>query len=534
MAHDLMEEDSADLSDLDLEVAGEVANLPSSRRRVMSDPGALGAEKNQTDASSSLLPEGLPSFEEVTRSMQDLAEREVEAWPSPTVPQPLCPTTVLPQPLWQPTVPQPGPPAVCQPGGQAAAGILPQCRGEALVRQPGCEKTTDGRNTQLHPLPKESLSSRRSVEAGSLGKLNVERRSQSLEMVEGRRREDDDDQVDTSESLRNLQQEIESLLAPLTPLADLDQVPKVGGGSAMMLNKAEEESRTGSFELEMQVKQKEEEDLVQSCEVAKLRKEKESESGQILEKSGKEAGAEMMKDGFERTTRNTGEERNAFGDAGIKEDCEENGEEVESSDTEPEDTAAERESVFEKEKEDGIQPGKESGLEEDEEKDGSSWTVKLDKEIKDLENSAIASSRYLSHGLGLEDSLKNIENSLKSTQSRIAGYSRGEAGREVETKEKKEEEEKESPEKESVGGAPGVGARRGTTPPSIAIALKGATSMREEAKRRERHYNPRVADALDKMEAMGYTDNDGWLTQLLVMKHGNIGEVLEILTPVQK
>ena len=78
---------------------------------------------------------------------------------------------------------------------------------------------------------------------------------------------------------------------------------------------------------------------------------------------------------------------------------------------------------------------------------------------------------------------------------------------------------------------------------------------------RERHYNPRVADALDKMEAMvgfllflanlselsstsvgysasqiglmrlkdcackGYTDNDGWLTQLLVMKHGNISEV---------
>ena len=30
--------------------------------------------------------------------------------------------------------------------------------------------------------------------------------------------------VDTSESLRNLQQEIESLLAPLTPLPDLEQV----------------------------------------------------------------------------------------------------------------------------------------------------------------------------------------------------------------------------------------------------------------------------------------------------------------------
>ena len=35
-------------------------------------------------------------------------------------------------------------------------------------------------------------------------------------------------QVDTSESLRNLQQEIESLLAPLTPLPDLEQVKEQG------------------------------------------------------------------------------------------------------------------------------------------------------------------------------------------------------------------------------------------------------------------------------------------------------------------
>ena len=46
--------------------------------------------------------------------MQDLAEREVEAWPSPTVPQPFCP----------PTVPQPGPPTVCQPGGQVPLLML--------------------------------------------------------------------------------------------------------------------------------------------------------------------------------------------------------------------------------------------------------------------------------------------------------------------------------------------------------------------------------------------------------------------------
>ena len=40
-----------------------------------------------------------------------------------------------------------------------------------------------------------------------------------------------------------------------------------------------------------------------------------------------------------------------------------------------------------------------------------------------------------------------------------------------------------------------------------------------------RHYNPRVADALDKMLGMGFSDDDGWLTQLLVMKRGDISQV---------
>ena len=55
---------------------------------------------------------------------QDLAEREVEAWPSPTVPQPLKPPTSVPQPQSPPSVPQPGPPTVCQPGGQVLPPIL--------------------------------------------------------------------------------------------------------------------------------------------------------------------------------------------------------------------------------------------------------------------------------------------------------------------------------------------------------------------------------------------------------------------------
>jgi len=36
------------------------------------------------------------------------------------------------------------------------------------------------------------------------------------------------------------------------------------------------------------------------------------------------------------------------------------------------------------------------------------------------------------------------------------------------------------------------------------------------------------------MRAMGFSDGDGWLTQQLTMKYGNIGQVLNILMPDQK
>ena len=254
----------------------------------------------------------------------------------------------------------------------------------------------------------------------------------------------------------------------------------------------------------MQVRQEEEEEdwsLVQSGEMGIVQKErveseKEEGGGQIQEKSGKEAGVGMIKDGIESNTKGVEnvEEKSDKEDndkAGLKEDCKETDKEVESSDTEPEESEESKRNL-EKEKEDCIQAGKDGALEKEKRKDdeaggdGSSWTVRLDKEIKDLENSAIASSRYLSHGLGLEDSLKNIENSLKSTQNRIAGYSRGEAGREGETKEKVESREKEEPagSKTVDVDRDRVGGRRETTPPSIALALKEAANMREEAKRR--------------------------------------------------
>ena len=160
-----------------------------------------------------------------------------------------------------------------------------------------------------------------------------------------------------------------------------------------------------------------------------------------------------------------------------------NDEELESSDTEPEDKAEESdEETDDVKKNEAANSGQQSSTDEKggHGEDGSSWTLRLDKEIKDLENSAIASSKYLSHGLGLEDSLKNIENSLKNTQSRIAGYTRPGDNPETKCEEKEEIEDSTT----TSAGVCGTSKRREATPPHIAVALKEAATMREEAKKR--------------------------------------------------
>eukprot|EP00096_Caligus_rogercresseyi_P015681 TRINITY_DN8154_c0_g1_i1.p1 TRINITY_DN8154_c0_g1~~TRINITY_DN8154_c0_g1_i1.p1 ORF type:complete len:288 (-),score=101.06 TRINITY_DN8154_c0_g1_i1:257-1120(-) len=46
--------------------------------------------------------------------------------------------------------------------------------------------------------------------------------------------------------------------------------------------------------------------------------------------------------------------------------------------------------------------------------------------------------------------------------------------------------------------------------------------------------NQKISDSLETMKAMGFSDDDGWLTQILTMERGNIEKVLDILTPVDK
>jgi sequestosome 1 len=45
---------------------------------------------------------------------------------------------------------------------------------------------------------------------------------------------------------------------------------------------------------------------------------------------------------------------------------------------------------------------------------------------------------------------------------------------------------------------------------------------------------PHIADAIEKMMSMGFTNEGGWLTQLLENKDGDIEKALDVLQPVKR
>jgi len=142
-----------------------------------------------------------------------------------------------------------------------------------------------------------------------------------------------------------------------------------------------------------------------------------------------------------------------------------------------------------------------------------------DKKSKDLENSAIASSS--SFGTGsihscLENSLRKLEDTMKNTSTKFEEYGDTDA------------HDEEQPVNNDLTGSSCIKSVERD------VQVKKCLPEPQLTPAPKRHYNPRIANALDQMIAMGFSDNDGWLTELLVRKHGDIVQVLDILSPVSK
>ena len=379
MAKDLLDDDSSDISDLELEVStgpegskgGGINLLP--RKRNNSDPGSSQSVLGQitpigNDARNyAFIQEKLPSFEELTKSMQDLAEKDLDEFP----------------------------------------GVESQNISSTMMNR--------GKSTEEITLSETQIYQGRQFSRN--GYVPIEKQKQSLgsqtvnddyisketymKRTELNKNNNKEEFVDTSESFRNIQQEIENLLAPLTPIQDYESVPKAVKTSDnkelfVLMNKMVDNPACNRKPLDNQHIRDGSFEIVENNE-------KEFEEARPSERWSFLGHKQTADHQF------VGRKCNMKEEMGSESSETETEDHMESDDESNGNLCYEGETKVKENSMTNIIGGK-----------PSNWAVKLDKEIKDMENSVIASSKHITKGVKeeemtntIEDMFKYFENSVK-------------------------------------------------------------------------------------------------------------------------
>jgi len=82
--------------------------------------------------------------------------------------------------------------------------------------------------------------------------------------------------------------------------------------------------------------------------------------------------------------------------------------------------------------------------------------------------------------------------------------------------------------------APNEGPLYPELPKEVSGAASAPSATPDQAAGMIQHKDPRIQVALQAMINMGFSNDGGWLTQLLETKNGDIGKALDVLQPVNQ
>ena len=391
IARDLLEDDSSDISDLELEVSlvSERSKIAGSvllpRKRNNSYPG-FGSCPNVVEQIAplgsdtkkySMMQEKLPSFEELAKSMQDLAEKDLDECSVQ------CGTLEN----------------LCI---SSSTNNRRKSTEDFIISERYKHQGTQFSSNKSFPKEKEKKNIE-SVTKNNDIKFSSRRLKESSREIN--KNNNQEEIIDTSESFRNIQQDIENLLAPLAPLPDFESVPEAMKTSdnkelfVLMNNRVDNQTcntksldngyiRAGSFEIvENNMKEVYEPRPLDGWSL-------------LVDKQLNDYPVERRENGMKKETGNGSSETGI--EDHIESDDKSNGN---IGYTDVKKVKVNQYKVIE-----------ENSYAENIMRKQTKWEVKLEKEIKDMENSAIASNRYINKGMNKEETKYELEDSLKDIE----------------------------------------------------------------------------------------------------------------------